>query len=87
MAQTTVNFSMDAELKKNVEEVCGKVGLSLATLFTMVAIKIAEERRIPTEIVDDPFYSEANMAELTRRIADVKSGKSVLQEHDLIEVD
>ena len=87
MAQTTVNFSMDAELKKNVEEVCGKVGLSLATLFTMFATKIARERRIPEDIVDDPFYSEANMAEPARRIADVKSGKSVLQEHDLIEVD
>lgn len=86
MAQTTVNFSMDAELKKNVEEVCGKVGLSLATFFTMVARKVAEERRIPTEIVDDPFYSEANMARLRRAITDAKAGRN-MSEHELIDVD
>ena len=59
----------------------------MAAAFTMFATKVAKERRIPTEIVEDPFYSEENMAELARRIADVKSGKSVLREHDLIEVD
>ncbi|MDR2505801.1 MAG: hypothetical protein LBD16_06815 [Oscillospiraceae bacterium] len=35
---------------------------------------------------EDPFYSEANMAELMRRIADIEAGRNLAQ-HDLIEVD
>lgn len=35
----------------------------------------------------DPFCSKANMTELENRIADLKSGKSILKEHELIEVD
>lgn len=35
----------------------------------------------------EPFYSKENMAELKKRIDDVKSGKSTLKEHDLIEVE
>ena len=62
--------------------------LNITTAFTIFAKKVARERRIPFEITaPDPFYSEENMAELARRVADVKSGKSVLREHDLIEVD
>lgn len=36
---------------------------------------------------DDPFYSEANMNRLRAAIEAVKSGKSTLKEHDLIEVE
>lgn len=36
---------------------------------------------------DDPFYDEDNMNELRRRVANLKSGKSELKEHDLIEAD
>ena len=37
--------------------------------------------------ITDPFYSAENMAELERRIEAVRSGKSTLKEHELIEVD
>ena len=37
--------------------------------------------------ITDPFYSAENMAELERRIETVRSGKSTLKEHELIEVD
>ena len=32
-----------------------------------------------------PFYSDANMRRLRKAIADVKSGKSKLTEHELVE--
>jgi len=35
---------------------------------------------------DDPFFSLENVKELTRRIKDIESGKTVLVEHELIEV-
>lgn len=87
MAQAMVNFRMDEELKRKMEKTCRDMGLTMTSAFTMFATKVTREQRIPFEIVADPFYSEENLNELERRIADVKAGKSVLKEHDLIEVE
>jgi len=80
---------MDEELKKNMEQVCKDMGMSMTTAFTIFATKVSRDRRIPfdVEAEADPFYSEANMERLRRAIADVESGKAKLAEHELIEVD
>ena len=85
MAQTMVNFRMDAELKKNMEETCKDLGLSMTTAFTIFAKKMTREKRIPFEVSVDPFYSESNMSYLKKIVGDIESGKAVLVEHDLIE--
>lgn len=85
MAQAMVNFRMDETLKKNMEQVCKEMGLSMTTAFTLFATKVAREKRIPFEISCDPFYSESNMKYLHSVIADIESGKSVLAEHELFE--
>lgn len=90
MAQTSVNFRMDEQLKKNVEEICQKMGMSLTTALTVFCRKVEQERRIPFEITaepEDPFYSESNMRYLEKKLADIESGRAKLVEHDLIEVD
>jgi len=87
MAQAMVNFRMDADLKKNMEQTCKKMGLTMTSAFTMFAAKVTREQRIPFEIVADPFYSEENIAELEKRVAEIKSGKCTLKEHDLIKED
>lgn len=38
-------------------------------------------------LYSDPFYSKENIAELERRVENIRLGKSILKEHDLIEVD
>ena len=86
MAQTIVNFRMDEDLKRGMEEVCREMGLSMTTAFTIFAIKVSKEKRIPFEVAVDPFYSEANMERLRNAIIDAKSGKN-MTEHELIEVD
>lgn len=48
---------------------------------------VVRENRIPFELAADPFYSKENMEELERRVNAIRSGKSVLKEHELIEVD
>jgi DNA-damage-inducible protein J len=48
--------------------------------------KVARENRIPFELSADPFYSQENIDELERRVANVRAGKSTLKEHELIEV-
>lgn len=85
MAQTMVNFRMDADLKKSMEETCKEMGLSMTAAFTMFATKVSREKRIPFEISADPFYSESNMNYLRSVVADIQSGKAKLVEHDLIE--
>lgn len=85
MAQTMVNFRMDAELKKNMEETCKDLGLSMTTAFTIFAKKMTREKRIPFEVSVDPFYSESNMSYLKKIVEDIEYGKAVLVEHDLIE--
>lgn len=87
MAQAQVNIRIDEELKHNFEITCKDLGMSIGTAFTIFAKKVCREQRIPFEISVDPFYSAENVAELERRIADVNSGKSILKEHDLIEVE
>ena len=87
VAQTMVNFRMDEELKSNMERVCKEMGLSMTTAFTMFAVKVSKEKRIPFEVSVDPFFSETNIGRLQKAIADVNSGKSTLTAHELIEVD
>ncbi|MCL2164597.1 MAG: type II toxin-antitoxin system RelB/DinJ family antitoxin [Oscillospiraceae bacterium] len=88
MAQTMVNFRLDTELKKGMEQACKDMGISVSAAFTIFATKVSKERRIPFEITadPDPFYSDANMERLRKAIADAKAGKN-MSEHELIEAD
>ena len=85
MAQAMINFRMDEELKKSMEETCKDLGLSMTTAFTIFAKKMTREKRIPFDVSVDPFYSESNMAYLKKVVEDIESGKAVLAEHALIE--
>lgn len=85
MSQTMVNFRMDEEIKRKMEQACKEMGMSMTTAFTIFAVKVGNEKRIPFEIVADPFYSEANMKYLRKVISDIESGKARLTEHELIE--
>ena len=88
MAQAMVNFRMDEDLKQSMEAACKDMGMSMTTAFTIYAMRVSKERRIPFDVVadPDPFYSDANMARLKMAIADAKKGKN-MTEHELIEVD
>ncbi len=85
MAQVLVNFRIDEEDKKGMEEVCKELGISMSTAFTIYAKKMRREKRIPFDVSVDPFYSDENMTYLRKVIAEIESGKSQLKEHDLIE--
>lgn len=50
MEQETVRFPIDEELKQNIEETCRKMGLTMADAFTMFAVKVIQDQRIPFEI-------------------------------------
>lgn len=86
MSQTVnVNFKLDADVKKSMEQACSELGLSMSAAFTVFAKKVGREKRIPFEVSVDPFYSDSNLRYLEQKMADYKSGKLRLAEHDLIE--
>ncbi len=85
MPQVLVNFRMEEEDKKGMEEVCKELGMNMSTAFNIFAKKMKREKRIPFDVSVDPFYSEENMNYLKRVISEIDSGKAKLAEHDLIE--
>ena len=85
MAQVMVNFRMDESLKKDMEETCREMGMSMTTAFTVFAKTVSREKRIPFEISADPFYSEENIRYLENIISQIESGKAKLSEHSLVE--
>lgn len=85
MAQ--ISLRVDDEIKRNAERTLDDIGLSMSTAINIFLKTVVRENRIPFELSADPFYSKENMDELERRVADIRSGKSPLKEHELIEVD
>ncbi|MCI9344964.1 MAG: type II toxin-antitoxin system RelB/DinJ family antitoxin [Lachnospiraceae bacterium] len=86
MAQAVnVNFRMDADLKKSMEQACSELGMSMTTAFTIFAKKVSRERRIPFEVSVDPFFSETNTRYLERIAQDVAQGQAYFAEHELVE--
>lgn len=83
MAQ--VSFRIDDKIKKDAEQVCDDIGISMSAAITIYLKRLGKERRIPFDLVADPFYSAKDIAVLDKRIADIKAGKNV-SEHELIEV-
>ena len=81
---TNVNVRMENETKKEFEEFCKDVGLSVSAAFNIFAKKVVREHRIPFDISnEDPFYSAENQERLARSIRRAQEGK--LTEHELIE--
>lgn len=83
MAQAVnVNFRLDEDVKRNMEQVCSELGLTISAAFTIFAKKVSREKRIPFELSVDPFYSEENMTRLKKSIDDLNAGKGTIHEVD-----
>ena len=86
MAETiNVTIRLNREVKEQAERMFNDFGMNLSTAFNIFARQSLRQGKIPFEIYD-PFYSERNQAELSRRISDIETGKN-LTAHELIEVD
>ena len=77
MAQTTVSVRMDDTLKRDFDNICNELGMSMTTAINMLAKKMTREKRLPFEASIDPFYSEANIAALKESIREMRQGKTV----------
>jgi len=74
MAQVVnVNFKLDADIKKSMEEACSEMGISMSAAFKIFAKKVGREKRIPFEVSADPFYSESNIRYLEEKMEEYVS--------------
>ena len=78
---TTISLRFDDEMKRQLDEMCAEMGMSLTTFFMIYAKKALRDRRIPFDIVAplDPFYSDSNMAQLAKADQQVKNGNIVVK--------
>ena len=82
MAQ--VSFRMEDDLKRAAEDTFRSMGMTMSTAINIFVAQTVRLGQFPFAIKADPFYSEANMAELRRRAADVEAGRHLV-EHELVE--
>lgn len=78
MAKTTsVSIRMDSELKRQFEEFCADMGMSMTTAFCIFAKKAVREYRIPFEVGGEIPNEETRRAieEVQRMKKDPSLGK------------
>lgn len=80
MAQTTISLRIDEDVKRNMEQACKEMGLSMTSAFTIFATKVGKEKRIPFEVAVDPFFSDANMKRLRKSIAQMEATGGTVHE-------
>lgn len=82
MAQ--INIRVDDKTKSNAEKILENIGLNMSTAINVFFKAVIRENGIPFQLKNDVFYSEENIKELERRVANIKNGKANFIEHDLI---
>ncbi len=90
MAQTTLNISIDEDVKKQFDSFCDEIGIDTTSAMNLFVKTVLREQRIPFEIslhnsdsLDDPFYSEENQNRL--RISAEQMERNGGTVHELIE--
>lgn len=80
MAQTTISIRINPLLKKDFDDVCNELGLSMTTAVIMLAKKMTREKRLPFDVSIDPFYSPENMERLRKSIAQMETTGGTVHE-------
>ena len=79
-----INFRLEKDLKDELDILCGEIGMTVTTAFTIFAKKFVREIRLPFIVDADPFYSEKNMKRLKKSIEQLESKGGTV--HEITEV-
>ena len=85
MAQTLINVRIDEDVKKNMEEICKELGITISAAFNIFARKMSREKRIPFDVSIDPFYSDTNMKALETSKKELENGKTIVKTMEELE--
>ena len=62
MPQANISIKMDENLKKDFDEVCAEMGLTMTAAITVFAKAVAKNRVIPFQVSADRLPSEITLA-------------------------
>ena len=65
MYRSIYSLNMDTELRRDMEEVCKEMGMSLNTALVLFMKKVVRDRKIPFEITADPLTDDKKPWNLT----------------------
>ena len=84
---TAVTVRLEDQDKRELDEMCSEMGMSISTFFAIYAKKAIRERRIPFEVdaPRDPFYSPSNMQAIQESERQYREGKVVTKTLDELE--
>ncbi len=82
---TMINLRIDEKDKKEFNDLCDYLGLSMTTAINMFIKQSIRNKRLPLDLSVDPFYSDSNIKYLEKKLNDYKDKKLKLEEHSLIE--
>jgi addiction module antitoxin, relB/dinJ family len=82
MGKVVVNFRIDKDTKKEMEEICKDIGISIGTAFNIFAKKFTRERKMPFELDAAPFYSQKNIERLKKSIEQMEKTGGTVHEID-----
>lgn len=80
---TQISVRLDEDVKKNAEEACEDIGISLSAAINIFLKKLGREHRIPFEVSGDPFYSSSNMERLKKSIDQLETNGGTVHEVNL----
>ena len=70
-------LKIDESTKKQLEQVCNELGMTMSTALNIFIKKVIREKRIPFDVSIDPFYSESNMNAISESIKQLEKGEIV----------
>jgi len=83
MSSTTLQIRLDADLRRDADELFSAAGLDLSSAVRLFLRQSVIRRRLPFEVIGaDPFYSEANQRALADSIRSIERGEA--QAHAIV---
>ena len=64
MAQTLVNIRIDEDIKKEMEELCKELGITISAAFNIFARKMIRENGIPFEVSIEKTYEDSYLEDV-----------------------
>ena len=61
---TTISLRLEDDVKRELDKMCGEMGMSLTTFFTIYAKRALRDRKIPFEITAPPVEKALSSDEL-----------------------
>lgn len=74
-------IDIDDEILEEVNKVCQDKGISIDDLINIFLKEIADDGKLPDEILENLFYCDKNIKYLERKYREYKEGKLKLINH------